>query len=89
MGEASDTDPEMFALQEQYPGWRLWRAQRGPGDEARLGSYMASRLSRDAGVSPTLMCSSVAQLRRELQDQADAVKDGRAQYEPSPQGTTW
>lgn len=63
-------------LAEDFPGWYFWRARSGVCTPA---SWMATRVDRNAGVSPTLMAPSEPALREQLaQESAKAVRSGRA-----------
>lgn len=55
-------------LEDDFPGWRFWRGIRRDGS---LGSWCASRIDRNAGIYPTLVCDDVPHLRAQLAEQRE------------------
>lgn len=80
-------DPELTALQERWsPEWKIWRAQgsKDPATKVALpGSYCATRMDDDAGITPFLMSRTPQALSIALEAQAYAVATG-AQTAPEP-----
>ena len=65
-------DPELLALEAEFPGWYCWRAHNSEGD---LTSWMATRSDPAAGVEPTLMARDKPALREKLATQR-AIANG-------------
>lgn len=84
------TDPELTTLQERWsPAWKIWRA-RGSKDPAtkmtRPGSYCASRMDDEAGITPFLMSTTSQALHIALEAQLVAVESGAAS---APEPPVW
>lgn len=64
-------DPELERLRQAWaPGWSIWRARRDDDPpRVRSGSFVATRMRKDAGRDPTLMQPTAVELDAELQAQ--------------------
>lgn len=71
-------DPELRKLQQAWsPAWSVWRARR-PEDPpgVRSGSFLATRMRKDAGRDPTVMQPTAAELDAELEAQRHLADRG-------------
>ncbi|TDD13438.1 hypothetical protein E1287_43280 [Actinomadura sp. KC06] len=62
-----EADEALAALRQDFTGHRIWRGVKRDG---RLGDWVASLHDTTAGVDPTVIRSSAAELRRALVDEA-------------------
>jgi len=59
-------DPEAAALEADFTGWHVWRATDRFGQP---GDFVATRHDPAAGVDPTVMAGSAAEMRAALTEQ--------------------
>lgn len=69
--QAQVDEQELGRLRAEFGGWRIWRAVQRDG---RLGEWVASLHDPRAGVEPTLMFPTAAQLRDALLQQAEKAR---------------
>lgn len=78
-------DPDLLALQERWsPAWKIWRARRLLDPPAIVpGSYCATRMDENAGITPFLMSTTPLALHVALEAQQIAAETG-ATSAPEP-----
>ncbi|WP_242900670.1 hypothetical protein [Actinomadura terrae] len=62
--ESTNAETELARLRRDFTGHRIWRAVRTDG---RLGDWVASLHDPTAGVDPTVIQPSAAELREALE----------------------
>ncbi|GAA2091827.1 hypothetical protein GCM10009780_36030 [Actinomadura alba] len=65
---ASPDDQDLSRLRADHPGHRIWRSVRSDG---RLGDWVASLHDPMAGIDPTVIRSTPAELREALAEERD------------------
>jgi hypothetical protein len=67
----SRRDEQTAAVEEDFPGWSVWRADRR---DDQPGEWVATLMDPQAGVSPTLMEPSAERLRAVLAEERETVR---------------
>lgn len=80
-----DYDDTVLELRREFhegTDWHIWRARsyKDRPDGGPTGCFMATRLSPDAGIDPTVMEPTPERLRATLRQQADLVARGVMPY---------
>ncbi|MGI8336298.1 hypothetical protein ACRYCC_40685 [Actinomadura scrupuli] len=70
---ASPDEETIEQITAEFRGWRVWRPRRRDG---RPSSWAATRHDESAGVDPTVIADTAAQLRAALAEQRDLAERG-------------